>query len=82
MLERFAPQGFDVFCASEIFLSQTLALGDAGCISATANVNARGIRAVIDGAATDAVAAESSGRRDSRSCSTSPTSTFVSPIRS
>ncbi|WP_285409856.1 dihydrodipicolinate synthase family protein [Variovorax sp. efr-133-TYG-130] len=62
MLERFAPQGFDVFCASEIFLSQTLALGGAGCISATANVNARGIRAVIDGAARDAAAAESAQR--------------------
>jgi 4-hydroxy-tetrahydrodipicolinate synthase len=61
MLERFAPQGFDVFCASEIFLSQTLALGGAGCISATANVNARGIRAVID-AATDAAASESAQR--------------------
>lgn len=59
MLERFAPQGFDVFCASEVFLSKTLALGGAGCISATANVNARGIRAVIDGAATDVTSAES-----------------------
>jgi 4-hydroxy-tetrahydrodipicolinate synthase len=43
-------------------LSQTLALGGAGCISATANVNARGIRAVIDGAARDATAAESAQR--------------------
>ena len=39
MLERFAPQGFDVFAASETFLLQVLRAGGAGCISATANVN-------------------------------------------
>ncbi len=40
MLERFGPQGFDVFAGSETFLLQTLRGGGAGCISATANVNA------------------------------------------
>lgn len=39
MLERFQPQGFDVFAGSETFLLQTLRAGGAGCISATANVN-------------------------------------------
>lgn len=39
MLERFQPQGFDVFSGSETFLLQTLRAGGAGCISATANVN-------------------------------------------
>jgi 4-hydroxy-tetrahydrodipicolinate synthase len=39
MLERFAPQGFAVYCGSETFLLRTLEGGGAGCISATANVN-------------------------------------------
>ena len=39
MLERFQPQGFDVFAGSEAFLLATLRGGGAGCISATANVN-------------------------------------------
>jgi 4-hydroxy-tetrahydrodipicolinate synthase len=39
MLERFQPQGFDVFAGSETFLLATLRGGGAGCISATANVN-------------------------------------------
>jgi 4-hydroxy-tetrahydrodipicolinate synthase len=39
MLERFQPQGFDVFSGSESFLLATLRGGGAGCISATANVN-------------------------------------------
>ena len=39
MLERFQPQGFDVYCGSEAFLLATLRGGGAGCISATANVN-------------------------------------------
>src|SRR5439155_11919801 len=41
MLERFQPQGFDVFAGSETFLLATLRGGGAGCISATANVNPR-----------------------------------------
>jgi len=39
MLERFQPQGFDVFCGSESFLLDTLRHGGAGSITATANVN-------------------------------------------
>jgi len=46
MLERFAPAGFDVFAGSETFLLQTLRHGGAGCISATANVNAAAIHAL------------------------------------
>jgi 4-hydroxy-tetrahydrodipicolinate synthase len=46
MLERFAPMGFDVFSGSETFLLQTLRHGGAGCISATANVNAAAIHAL------------------------------------
>jgi 4-hydroxy-tetrahydrodipicolinate synthase len=43
MLERFQPQGFDVYCGSESLLLATLRDGGAGCISATANVNPRAI---------------------------------------
>ena len=39
LLERFGPEGFDVFAGSETFLLPTLRAGGAGCISATANVN-------------------------------------------
>ncbi len=39
MLERFQPQGFDVFAGSENFLLATLRGGGAGCITATGNVN-------------------------------------------
>ena len=39
MLERFAPQGFDVFAGSESFLLANMRHGGKGCISATANVN-------------------------------------------
>jgi 4-hydroxy-tetrahydrodipicolinate synthase len=39
MLERFQPQGFDVFSGAESFLLATLRAGGAGCISAVANVN-------------------------------------------
>jgi 4-hydroxy-tetrahydrodipicolinate synthase len=38
-----------VFPGSEMFLTQGLAAGGAGCISATVNINAGGIRAVYDG---------------------------------
>ncbi|HSN92099.1 MAG TPA: dihydrodipicolinate synthase family protein, partial [Anaeromyxobacteraceae bacterium] len=40
MLERFAARGFDVFPGSERFLLEGMRGGGAGCISATANVNA------------------------------------------
>jgi 4-hydroxy-tetrahydrodipicolinate synthase len=39
MLERFQPQGFDVFAGSEPFLLATMRAGGAGCITATGNVN-------------------------------------------
>ena len=39
MIENFAKDGFDVFPASEVFLSDSLPIGGAGCISATVNVN-------------------------------------------
>ena len=39
MLEKFQPQGFDVFAGSENFLLRNLRLGGAGCITATGNVN-------------------------------------------
>jgi 4-hydroxy-tetrahydrodipicolinate synthase len=43
MLERFQPQGFDVFAGSETFLLATMRGGGAGCITATGNVNPRPI---------------------------------------
>jgi 4-hydroxy-tetrahydrodipicolinate synthase len=39
MLQRFQPQGFQVFAGSETFLLATMRAGGAGCISALANVN-------------------------------------------
>lgn len=39
MLERFQPQGFDVFAGSESFLLANMRAGGAGCITATGNVN-------------------------------------------
>jgi len=47
LLERFP--GFAVFPGSEARLLEALRLGAPGCISATANVNATGIAAVIAG---------------------------------
>jgi 4-hydroxy-tetrahydrodipicolinate synthase len=49
MLDNFAADGFDVFPASETMLSKGLALGAAGCISATVNMNPAGIRALYEG---------------------------------
>jgi len=43
MLDNFARDGFEVFPASESFLSAALPLGAAGCISATVNMNPAGI---------------------------------------
>jgi 4-hydroxy-tetrahydrodipicolinate synthase len=39
MLQRFQPQGFDVFAGSETFLLATMRAGGVGCITATGNVN-------------------------------------------
>ena len=44
---RAAPQ-IAVFPGSEVMLPQAMASGGAGCISASCNVNARGIRALYD----------------------------------
>ena len=73
MLERFQPRGFDVFAGSETFLLATLRAGGAGCISATANVNAgpiarlastwRNADADVQQAALDRVRATFSGSR-------------------
>ncbi len=46
MIDQFAKDGFDVFPGSELPLSQALAIGGVGCISATANVNPAAIHAV------------------------------------
>jgi 4-hydroxy-tetrahydrodipicolinate synthase len=43
LINRFQPDGFDVFAGSEPFLLQTLRHGGAGCITATGNVNAAAI---------------------------------------
>lgn len=43
LLNAFQPDGFDVFAGSETFLLRTLQRGGAGCITATANVNAKAI---------------------------------------
>jgi len=48
MIDNFAKDGFDVFPASESLLSKALALGAAGCISATVNMNPAGIHAVYE----------------------------------
>ena len=47
MIERF--EGFDVFAGSEGFLLETMRAGGAGCISATANINAPAIQALYGG---------------------------------
>lgn len=49
MIEAYAKDGFDVFPASESLLTQALAIGGAGCISATVNVNPAAIHALYEG---------------------------------
>jgi 4-hydroxy-tetrahydrodipicolinate synthase len=49
MIDHFAADGFDVFPASESFLSMAMPLGAAGCISATVNMNPAGIHRVCAG---------------------------------
>jgi len=49
MIDNFAAGGFDVFPASESFLSQAMPIGAAGCISATVNMNPAGIHRVYEG---------------------------------
>jgi 4-hydroxy-tetrahydrodipicolinate synthase len=43
MIRTFGQDGFDVFPASEAFLARAVEIGGAGCISATANMNPRGL---------------------------------------
>ena len=50
MIQAFP--GLEIFSGTEVHLLQNISAGGAGCISATANFNARGIRAVIDAAET------------------------------
>jgi 4-hydroxy-tetrahydrodipicolinate synthase len=47
MIDLFGRSGFDVFAGSERFLLQTMRAGGAGCITATANVNAAAIDALF-----------------------------------
>jgi len=49
MIDAFAKRGFDVFAGSEVFLLRTMRAGGAGCITAGANVNPRGIDKVYRG---------------------------------
>jgi 4-hydroxy-tetrahydrodipicolinate synthase len=48
MLERFQPQGFDVFAGSENFLLANMRGGGVGCITATGNVNPGAIVRLYD----------------------------------
>jgi len=48
MIDSYAAAGFDVFPASEVFLSRSLPIGGAGCISATVNMNPAAIRRLYD----------------------------------
>jgi 4-hydroxy-tetrahydrodipicolinate synthase len=49
--------GFRVFCGSELFLTETVKLGGAGCISASANVNPAAICTAYRQAAENGAAA-------------------------
>jgi 4-hydroxy-tetrahydrodipicolinate synthase len=42
------PEGFAVFPGAEVYLLRALRVGAAGCISASANINAAGIRRLYD----------------------------------
>jgi len=48
MIAAYARSGFDVFPASETLLTKSLAIGGAGCISATVNMNPAGLRALYE----------------------------------
>lgn len=49
MIDNYAMDGFAVFPASESLLTSSLAIGGAGCISATVNMNPAGIHALYQG---------------------------------
>lgn len=62
---RESAPGLALFPGTEMFLTEGLAAGAAGCISATCNLNAAAIRAVFDGASgTVEMAADELARRD------------------
>jgi 4-hydroxy-tetrahydrodipicolinate synthase len=56
MIQLFANDGFDVFPASETLLSKALAIGGAGCISATVNINPAAIHALYAATPSDRAA--------------------------
>lgn len=56
MIEAFGADGFDVFPASESLLTKALAIGAAGCISATVNVNPGVIHALFAARGTERMA--------------------------
>jgi 4-hydroxy-tetrahydrodipicolinate synthase len=67
LLDAFRGSGFRVFVGSEAFLLGSLREGGAGCITATANINARAIRRLIDdwrGAEAQALQARIDGVRE------------------
>ena len=51
MIESFSSSGFDVFPASEEFLTDAIKIGGKGCISATVNINPGGVVAMWTGQA-------------------------------
>jgi 4-hydroxy-tetrahydrodipicolinate synthase len=61
MIRSFGADGFDAFPASEAFLARAMEIGGAGCISATANMNPRGLvelyTALISGEPTNTLSA-------------------------
>jgi len=61
-----AHDGLSVFCGSEPFLLDTLRAGGAGCITATANVNAAAIRALYDDWETEDAGARQAALTDFR----------------
>jgi 4-hydroxy-tetrahydrodipicolinate synthase len=48
MIRTFGRNGFDVFPASEALMAKAVAIGGAGCISATANMYPRGLTELYD----------------------------------
>lgn len=66
MMQHFAAEGFDVFAGTETILLDTLRGGGAGCISATANVNAPAIYELCQSWQQDGAAAKQQALNDLR----------------
>lgn len=49
LIRQFQPEGFQVFAGTETVLLNTMRAGGAGCITATANVNATAIMQLYEG---------------------------------